>query len=152
MLTTCGCNIIQPTILPLTQQRLLAGNVCDSFSVIHFFSTWSNRSGSVSTDVDSHARLPSLPKKQKVKGHEKEEGEQKENRGIKGTTELHLCVCESLARGFQSPRGPQTATPPTEERGFVGSGQPLLLLLLAEQLLSSFLCGTGLDLQVHPMT
>lgn len=92
MLTTCGCNIIQPTILPLTQQRLLTGNVCDSFSVIHFFSTWSNQSGSMSTDVDSHARLPSLPKKQKVKEHEKEEGEQKENREIKGTTELHLCV------------------------------------------------------------
>lgn len=61
-------------------------------------------------------------------------------------------LCESLASGFQSLKGPQTATPPTEERGFVGSGQPLLLLLLAKQLLSSFLCGTGLDMQVHPMT
>lgn len=94
-----------------------------------------------------------LPGKQKVKEaqeQKKEEGEQKENRGIKGTAEFHLC--EDLVRGSQSPKGPQTATPPTEEWGFVGSGQPLLLLLLAEQLLSSFLCGTGLDMQVHPMS
>ena len=35
-------------------------------------------------------------------------------------------------KGFQSPTGPQTATPPTEERAFVGRGRPLLPLLLAQ--------------------
>lgn len=62
-----------------------------------------------------------------------------------------MSACERLVKGFQAPRGPQTATPPAEEQGFVGNGQPLLLLLLAKQLLSSFLCGAGLSMQVHSM-
>lgn len=56
-------------------------------------------------------------------------------------------------RSFCSPSGPQTATPPTERPGFVWSGPPLLLLLLARMLLSSFLCKkTDYDVVVHPLT
>lgn len=56
-------------------------------------------------------------------------------------------------RSFCSPSGPQTATPPTERPGFVWSGPPLLLLLLARMLLSSFLCKkTDYDVVVHPVT
>lgn len=72
MLTTCGCSIIQFVIVPLTQQRLLIVNV---------FNTWSNQSSSASTDVDDHARLPSLTEKQKVKeaqGQKREEGEREQ--------------------------------------------------------------------------
>lgn len=74
------------------------------------------------------------------------------NRDLKVQQRVCVCVSECVAKGLQAPRGPLTATPPTEEQGLVGSGWPLLLPLLVTPLLSSFLCGTGLDRQVLPVT
>lgn len=70
---------------------------------------------------------------------------------FKGTTES-VCKNERVLKDLQALRGPLTAAPPTEELGFVGSGWPLLLPLLVRQPLSSFLCGTGLNRQVLPVT
>lgn len=81
--------------------------VNDSFTVTHFFNTWSDQSGSMSTDVDSRAGRPSLRKKRdapKAAGTREERGRTEREQVGLNVEQSFISVWES-GEGF--PVGPR---------------------------------------------